>query len=128
MGKINNYILIMSGLMLLFYFTGLLESTLSSTLLNLLLDPIAFQNNSITINAIAIFSAIAVVGITVGFFSGTNTRLVLMGAFVVALLSLMWDFLAVVTKVFSTNPVIAMLLFSPLLILWVITVIEFWKQ
>ena len=111
----------------MFYFTGLLESTASSTLLNLLLDPVEFQNNAISQQIIIIFSGIAIVAISVGFFSGANTELVLMGAFSLFLLSLMWDFLAVSTIVFGVNPVLGILIFSPLLILWIVTVVEFFR-
>ena len=119
--------IMMTGLMLLFYFTGLLESTASSTLLNLLLDPVGFQNNEFSTEILIILSGIVIAAVSVGFFSGTNTELVLMGAFSIFLLGLMWDFLAVSTKVFSVNPVLGILIFSPLLILWIVTVIEFFR-
>lgn len=117
----------MTGLMLLFYFTGLLESTASSTLLNLLLDPVAFQTNVLTTQIIIIFSGIAATAIIVGFVSRANTELIFMGAFTIFLFSLMWDFLAVAAVVFNINPVLGILVFSPLLILWSVTAIEWFR-
>ncbi len=127
MGKFGTYVVIMSGLMLLFYFTGLLESTPSSTLLNLLLDPIAFQTNVLTTEIIIIFSGIAATAIIVGLVSRANTELIFMGAFTIFLFGLLWDFIAVAAVVFNINPVLGILVFSPLFILWSVTAIEWFR-
>ena len=62
-----------------------------------------------------------------GIVSRVNTELILMGTFSIFLLGFLWDFLAVVGVVFSVNPVLGVLIFSPLMFLWLITIIEFWR-
>ncbi len=107
--------------------TTLLENTASSTLLKLLLDPTGFQLNVITIAVIAIFTGVAASAIVVGFFSAANLELVGMGTFTIFFVGLIWDFLAVVARVNSTNPVFGVILMSPLLVIYVLALIEYWR-
>ena len=127
MGKFGTYILVMSGLMLLFYFAGITEQTGTTTLLNLLLNPEGFQNTPIAIKAIAIFTGILASAIVVGFAIAGNVELGVMVAFTTFLFNSLWDFLDVFNKVASVNPVIAILIFSPVLLLFVVTTIEWWR-
>ena len=127
MGKFGTYIIVMSGLMLLFYFTGLTEQTGTTTLLNLLLNPEAFQDTPIAIKATAVLTGILASAIVVGFAVAGNIELGVMVAFTTFLFNSMWDFLDVFNKVASVNPVIAILIFSPLLFLFIVTTIEWWR-
>ena len=127
MGKFGTYIVVMTGLTILFYFAGLLENTASSSLLKLLLDPAGFQLNVITIAAIAIFTGVAASAIVVGFFSAANLELVGMGTFTIFFASLMWDFLAVVARVNSANPVFGVIFMSPLMVIYVLALVEWWR-
>ncbi len=127
MGKFGTYILVMSGLMLLFYFTGITEQTGTTTLLNLLLNPEGFQNTPLAIKATAIFTGILASAIVVGFAIAGNVELGVMVAFTTFLFNSLWDFLAVFNKVASVNPVLAILIFSPLLFLFIVTTIEWWR-
>lgn len=127
MGKFGVYVLWMSGLMLLFYFTGITEQTGTTTLLNLLLDPAEFQNTPFAIKSIAIFTGILASAIVVGFAIAGNVELGVMVSFTIFLANSLWDFLDVYSKVASVNPVIAILVFSPLLFLFVITTVEWWR-
>ena len=127
MAKFGTYIAIMTGSTILFFFAGLLENTPSSTLLKLLLDPTSFQLNVLTIASIAIFTGVAATAIVVGFFSAANLELVGMGTFTIFFASLMWDFLAVVARIYSVNPVFGVIFLSPFLVMYVLTIIEWWR-
>ena len=127
MGKFANYVVMMSGLMLLFYFTGITDQTGTTTLLNLLLSPEEFQNTPIAIKAIAVLTGILASAIVVGFAIAGNVELGVMVAFTTFLFNSLWDFLDVFSKVAAVNPVIAVLIFSPLLFLFIITTIEWWR-
>ena len=127
MGKFGTYVVIMSGLMLLFYFTGITEQTGTTTLLNLLLNPEGFQETPISIKAIAALTGILASAIVVGFAIAGNVELGVMVAFTTFLFNSLWDFLNVFNKVASVNPVIAVLIFSPLLFLFVVTTVEWWR-
>lgn len=125
--KLTTYIIIMSGLVLLFYFAGILGDTPNSVLLNLLLSPEGLATNSFSVAVVAVLSGIAaivsiVIGATVG-----NIELVLKGPFALYILNLMWDFLSVYNQVAAANPVIATLLFAPVLILFGVTIVEWWS-
>ncbi len=127
MGKFGTYVVVMSGLMLLFYFTGITEQTGTTTLLNLLLNPEGFQETPIAIKAIAVLTGILASVIVVGFAIAGNVELGVMVAFTTFLFNSLWDFLAVFNKVAAVNPVIAVLIFSPLLFLFIVTTIEWWR-
>ena len=132
MGKLSTYIIVMSGLMLLFYFTGLTSGTPNSTLLDLLLAPESMPEldepeGGISKEAILVFEGVAitaaiVVGIVIG-----NVELALFGAFAVYFFNLGWDFLGVFNAVRAVNPVFAILIFAPILLLYVITMLEWMR-
>ncbi len=128
MAKYEHFVAIMVGLTLLFYFTGLLgNDTPNSALLNLMLDPEGFQARSIWVDAFAIFSGVGLASaIVIGFFSGSNTKVIAVSIFIISFSALLWDFLSVVAKVVEVNPVIGILLFSPLLILYALGAINWW--
>ncbi len=127
MGKFGTYVLVMSGLILLFYFTGITEQTGTTTLLNLLLNPEGFQETPLAIKAVAVLTGILASAIVVGFAIAGNVELGVMVAFTTFLFNSLWDFLEVYSKVAAVNPPLAILVFSPLLFLFVVTTIEWWR-
>ncbi len=127
MGKFGTYIIIMSGLILLFYVTGLLPETANSVLLNFLLDPSAFQDSNLSIKAIVVMQGILASAIVVGFAAVGNIELGVMVAFSIELFNVLWDFMAIITVVLAINPVLGLLVFSPLMFLFVVTMLEWWR-
>lgn len=128
MGKLTTYILVMSGLILLFYFTGLLpESTASNTLLTMLLNPNALSESPIGLDSKELLIGIVAGGIIIGALLIANVELGIMAIFVVSISAFLWDFSSVFNRVYSENPVIAVLLFSPIMLLMIITLIEWWR-
>jgi len=127
MGKLTTYIIVMSGIMLLFYFGGLIDATPNSTFLNLLLSPEKIQTLTLYEKGILVLEGIGAAAIiTLGILT-RNIELAVMGPFAIYYFNLGWDFLAVFNKVRSVNPVIAILFFSPMMILYVITILEWWR-
>ena len=125
MGKLANYIGIMSGSILLFYIFGFLDGTPSSTFLNLLLDPVNFQFNSEIVAKLLILVGSAI-GITiVSAFTGGNksSDFLAMTPMVTLLLSFLWDFIIIVSLFYAVSPTFTVLVFSTFLILYVLTVI-----
>ena len=127
----------MSGLLLLFYFTGLLiecddngmcEATSpNAQLLNFLMRPENSRSSIIGQKGILILEGVgAVLIIAAGLFIG-NVELAVMGSFAIYYFNLGWDFLAVFNVVREANPVIAVLLFGPLLFFYVIVIIDWWR-
>lgn len=127
MGKLTTYVIMMSGLMLLFYFSGLIQDTGNSALLNLILSPENMPTSDLRLNLFLVLEGIlAAAVITIGLVSG-NIELALMGPYAIYLFNLFWDFLAVYQKVAESNQVLATILFAPILILYMITIVEFWR-
>ena len=127
MGKLTTYLIIMSGLMLLFYFTGLLQDTGNSTLLTLLLNPEDLQDSGFKIQVFLVLEGIAAVAvIAIGVITG-NLELAVMAPFAIYLFNLGWDFLKVFTVVAEANPVFGTLIFAPVLLLYGVAIVEFWR-
>lgn len=122
----KNYVALMVGLTILFYFTGLLENTASSTLLNLMLDKSAYQATALGIKFLAMLTGVSLAGVFLGVFLGTNVKTIAVSVFTIFLLSLLWDFGAVLIKVVSINPVYGILLFSPFMFLFIVAATEWW--
>ena len=125
MGRTVTLILLMSGISLLFYIGGLIHGTLNSTLLNLLLNPSQYQLSGLSLTAIAALGLAGTAAIAILSIKSGQADLAIRIFFGLYLLSLMADFLAVYNVVASTNAVLALLIFSPILVIWLITVVEF---
>lgn len=128
MGRLATYVMVMSGLMLLFYFTGLLEDTGSSALLDLLLSPEDYKESSLNTQIGLVLLGIGSMGAIIIGVVTRNIELSLMGPLAIWILSLFWDFTKIFTKVYSENPVVAILLLSPIMFLWFITVVDWWRK
>jgi len=137
MGKLTTYLVLMSGILVFCYFMGIIgpacgtdglcESTAPpSLLLTLIMAP---QNLATSTLALTITTAItglaALASIVIGF-ANLNIKLALTGGVATFLLALGWDILAVFNALRLSRPEIAILIFAPLLIMWIITVFEWW--
>lgn len=137
MGKLTTYTLMMSGLLLLFYFTGLLQecddngmceaTSPNSQLLNFLMRPENVKSSVVGTKGILILEGVAAaLIITTGLIIG-NIELAVMGSFAIYYFNLGWDFLAVFNRVRGANPVIAVLIFGPILLYYVIVILDWWR-
>jgi hypothetical protein len=122
--KLTTYILVLSGLMLLFYFTGLLDNTINSTLLNVLLEPETLRTSTLVTKVILIIEALIAAGLFIGTFLGGSPELAAKAPFTLYLFNLFFDIIYIFNVVKEANVVIAILLFSPLLLLYVLTIVE----
>ena len=131
MGKFTTYIFIMTGLLILFHFMGLIEpdSTPNSVLLNILMNPqdISFSDffNDYILLTLTTGAGI-VAGIIIGFVT-KNAELAAMIGIATYLGTILWDFIAVYNVVAATNQVLAILLLGPLLFVFSITLVDWWR-
>lgn len=129
MGKLINSISLMSGILLLFYFGGLLSGTITSTLLNMALHPETLQTSSLVLKIISLTTVVlAIVSMVVA--RNQNSDFYLMIPLVILFLSFGWDFLVVYQQISSysdVGAVLAVLIFGPLMIMYVISVVEWWR-
>lgn len=131
MAKTLTIIGMMGGVVLLFYFSGLLTDTASSIFLDLLLNPERFQTAS---TVTKIISAIGIlIGISTLVFRNNNGVAIdqyLMIPFIELFLSFGWDFLKVYQQIASVGEVgkvVAILFFGPLMIMYIISLVEWWR-
>lgn len=124
MNKAYTYLFIMSGIMLVFYFAGL--STEAGTLLSYLLEPENLNSTSMWITIVSAIGAASVAGLIVGI-STRNVELAAAAPIALFLLTLGFDFIKIFIYMASLNSVLAILFFSPLMLLYPLTILEFWR-
>lgn len=125
--KAVTYMLVMSGLLLLFYLGGLIDTNGSptSTLLTLVFNPENIGSSHFVTGTV-----LGALGIATAIIVGVLTKdpeLAAMFTITTYLLSLGWDFLDVFNVIAEANRVIALLIFGPIMFIYVITMIEFWR-
>ncbi len=137
MSKIITMTVIMTGLMLLFYFGGLIQETTqdgtcegntpNSKLLNLLLQPECMKDSALGVKTKLVIGSVAGVIIIAAALFIPNIELAIMGSFAIYYLTLLWDFLVVFQKVYNVAPVLAILIFGPLMMTFIIIIIDWWR-
>ena len=130
MGKMTTYIMLISGTLLIFYFMGLLPpEAATSGLLSLILNPSNIFNTawySTSLTFLAILGGLSITSIIGKNFLG-NPELVFLAPVTIFLLGLGLDILLVANKLYSTMQIFAVLLVGPLIILYVLTCIEWFR-
>jgi len=150
MGKLTTYTIIMAGFVALFYFTGLTidcldangnacvgdedcmckGGTASSTILNMMLKPEGWKETDLFSKAALLLGGIG--ALAVGIIAARalqDARLALVAPMAVFMFALLWDFLKVISKIWSVHPLLSVLvslIFSPLFIYYAIAVVEWW--
>lgn len=124
--KFTNYFMLMAGITLLFYFFGLIEGGATDTFINLLLNPDSLESSQ----KIGIFLGLSVGVLAVAFGAavlGFRADLVVFAVAVAPVIGFGWDFLVVFSTIASINGVFAILVLSPLIFLYIFTVLEWWR-
>lgn len=135
MGKLANYIIVLSGILLLFYFSGFLGETLvegceetgvQNILICALINPqnLPEPSTALTEELGIVIGAAATAVISIGLVLTGNLDVAIAVATAPFIINLLWGFLEVVTAVYSVNPVLAIVFFGPLLVYLVILIIE----
>lgn len=138
MGKITTYLIMMSGLVLLFYFGGLIQvcegdglceaTTPNGKLLDMLLKPENMRQSTLGDKIIGLLAGLAVVGsLVLSGFLYERLEFAATAAFTGFLFNVAWDFIAVFNVVRESNPVLAILLFAPFLLVFIPTILEFFR-
>lgn len=132
MAKFTNYIFIISGSLLLFYIFGMLPpESLTSQLFSLILNPTNITNSDFT--NITITGGLSILtALTLGagnYFRITNFKadFIVFASVIPILYSYGRDLLLIYNIIANSSQAIAILIFSPLLLVYVLTVIEWWR-
>lgn len=128
MGKMTKFIVVMSGLVLLFYFTGLMDETAGGELLSILLNPNTLSESSFAAKILLGLSGVLAVGgvIVVGYLT-KDLQTAVMAPVSIYLFNLLFCFSSVAAKIIAVSPVFGILTFSPILLLFIITILDYWR-
>lgn len=124
--KLTTYLLILSVVLLLFHFAGLIANTPISFLLNLLVNPQNVQASTFYTVIYAAIAGFAITGIVIGTFSRARTDLIAKAPIAILLVAFAWDLVAVFGVVRQVNAALAALVLSPLIIVFILAVVEWW--
>lgn len=135
MGNFKTYILLMTAVILLFHLTGLIpEVTPNSLLIQTVLHPDQLlpsaDNPSILPLAskiLIIISLIGVGGIIASVFVTSISDTILFTTLTAYLFTLGWDFIVIYNRINDVSPLFATLFIAPIFLMYVFTVIEFWR-
>ena len=132
MAKLAKYLLITSGMLLLFYFGGVVENNGTSTLLSLLANPSNIGNTGV-LSKVAFGAIVAALGITGIVVLGNYFQrpdLLILGGVALLFFDLILGMLEIYNKIISINPdytIFAVLLFAPILVLLFMAIIDWWR-
>ncbi len=124
--KFANYMMLMAGTTLLFYFFGLIDGGATDTFINILLNITDLSTSS----KMLIFTGLGAGVLAVAFGAavlGFRADLVVFAVAVAPLLGFGFDFVVVFLKVAEGSAVFAILVLAPLMFMWVFTVLEWWR-
>lgn len=150
MGKLTTYTIIMVGFVALFYFTGLTIDCLdadghacvgdencmckseggASAILNMAVNPEGWKDTDLFSKTILLLGGIG--ALAVGIIAARalqDARLALVAPMALFMIGLLWDFMKVISKIWSVHPLLSVLvslIFSPLFIYYAIAVVEWW--
>ena len=130
MGRMETYLVLFSGLLLLFYYGGLLDQSASTgnLLLNILLNPQDITvSDFFNLNIAQALLSLGIGGIAVGLVIAGNLDLAVLASVALALFTLLMSFVDVFAVVFNANPIMSTLFLSPWIILMAVTTLEWWR-
>jgi len=122
MGKVTTYVLMFTGLSLLFYYFGLIGN---NALLTMILNPQNLSTSQFW-TSIVIASLSTMSAIFVGIYY-RNVELASATVVVPFFFSLLWDFIQVFNRIRVENEFIAIVFFAPILFLFLMTMYEYWR-
>ena len=128
MAKLNTYLIALIVWVLLFHFAGLIAYTPTSYILNNLgvTNPENFGSTQFWATLISILT-LSVAGVSIGLIYGRTSEIVLLTttiAFAGLFTLLLWDFISLFVVLAGTNSYIAIMLISPMMVLFGITIYE----
>jgi len=128
MGKIIWYVGILSVTLLLFHFGGLIEDTPLSYLINLLIDPANAETSTFYSKLAGVLTAFAGgAAIIIGIFAPSKVEQATTIALTSFLFTIGWDMVAIFNVIKQASIPLATLIISPLLVIYLLTVIEWWR-
>ncbi len=128
MGKLTTYLLVMSGLMLIFHFSGLIDTgtTPNSQLLDFLLNPQDYQTSTIWLKITGVLAVITAGAVLLSLFT-SRPELAAISPLAAFLIFFFMDVMAIFAKLRETNQIMAIILFAPMMFLMLFTIVDWWR-
>ena len=126
MAKLITFMFLMIGVVLLFHFGGLIEDTPNSTLIQLALNPEGITSSNVYLLVIGLLTTVGSIAVIV-IGAVTKTDFIIFAGIIPPLLTLGWDFLIIFNVFAAINIFVALLIMSPIFIVYIITVLEWWR-
>lgn len=127
MSRTSTLIFMMTGAMLVFHYLGFLPGgSTPGLLLDLVLNPQNLLTSELYTQIRLAIAAVALVGISIGFILGKADQAIVAGM-ALYLLGLGMDIVGLFTVINAYTPVFATLVCGPLLVLYLFTVVEWWR-
>jgi len=131
MGKFTTYMFVMAGFFLVFYYLGISDNTWTSGLLTLLFNPSGAASTLGASGKLAILAPLLTGALAYGTVAIVTRQyfsesLVLV-SFMPTLVAFLFDFIKLFVIVNGFNTIVALLIFAPMIIVYVLTIIEWWR-
>lgn len=129
MGKAIKLIIMISGLVLIFHMTGLIEpgTTINSSLLQLLLDPQEFSVSQLWTGTFNLLALAAIAGAVIVGIVTKQIEPVAMAGIIIPLSLLFIDFLAVFNAILAESVFFAIILMGPVFISFLYILVDYWR-
>ena len=128
MGKITTYLAIMSFVVLGFHYAGIVQNTPVGWFLTAIKNLAGFSNNSFYTTLTAVLATFGGATIIIGAFAGSKIEQGATIAFTTLLLTLAWELIAIWNVLQdSMGEMFSTLLISPIVVIYVLTVLEWWR-
>ncbi len=127
MGKIVTYLAIMSVVIIGFHFAGLIEDTPTAWLLGLFKNPENINTNEFFTTLSGILTIFGAGAIVVGTLISQKVEQGATIAFTTLLLFLVFDLVRIYQIVAETNEMLAVLLMSPFMFMYIMIALEWWR-
>lgn len=129
MSKLLNYIAILSTILIGAHLLGLITDTGSSTLLSWLVSPEELISSGVfsSLTNVLTLLGVGATAVTIGLIISQRYDLAALVGLASLLFLVGWDIIAIYTSLKDINPDFALLLCSPLLLIYLLTVIEWWR-
>lgn len=128
MSKLATYIGILSTVLLGLHIFGLVGGTPTSTILSWITSPESFNSTAFFTTLIAVLTLFGVSAIISGLFFQSRTDQAALISLTTLLLLVGWDIIGVYNAIKIFNADFALVMISPLLLVYMLTVIEWWRS
>lgn len=129
MSKLLNYVAILGTILLGAHLMGLIADTGTTTLLQWLTNPEILRSSSVfsSLTNVLTLLGVGATAVTIGLIVSQRYDLAALVGIASLLFLVGWDILAIYQGLRDINPDFALLLCSPLLLIYLLTVIEWWR-